>query len=96
MVIKMQSNAISVEKPTQDKIGDLNVKSWSIWESEAKTFDWHYDENEIFYVLEGKVKVTTSDGQEVEFGSGDLVTFPAGMDCTWTVIEPIRKHYRMG
>ena len=27
-------------------------------------------------------------------GKGDLVTFPAGMSCTWEIRRPVRKHYR--
>ncbi|AGP40227.1 hypothetical protein SCE1572_40435 [Sorangium cellulosum So0157-2] len=28
--------------------------------------------------------------------AGDLVTFPAGLNCTWEVRSPVRKHYRFG
>jgi len=59
------------------------------------TFDWHYDEKEVCYILEGKVTVKTAD-ETVNFGPGDLVTFPAGLDCVWTVHERVRKHYRLG
>jgi uncharacterized cupin superfamily protein len=24
------------------------------------------------------------------------IEFPEGMDCTWKVREPVRKHYRLG
>jgi len=41
------------------------------------------------------VNVKTPDG-EVEFGKGDLVTFPEGLKCTWNVIEKIRKVYKFG
>ncbi len=34
-------------------------------------FDWEYDATETCYVMEGEVKVTTSDGEAVEFGPGD-------------------------
>jgi uncharacterized cupin superfamily protein len=44
--------------------------------------------------MEGEVKVTTPDGEAVEFGPGDLVTFPRGLKCSWNVRKPIRKHYR--
>jgi len=44
----------------------------------------------------GKVKVNTADGEEVEFGKGDLVTFPQGVKCTWDVKEKIRKVYKLG
>ena len=48
------------------------------------------------YILEGRVRVEPTDGEPVEFGPGDLVTFPRGMDCVWTISEPVRKHYRFG
>jgi len=83
---------IEIEKPTPEKLQEMNATSWPIWESEPSTFDWHYDSTEVCYILEGKVVVKTSE-QEVEFGKGDLVKFPAGMDCTWIVHEKVRKHY---
>lgn len=85
---------VKVEKATPERLKELNVESWSPWEHEAGSFDWEYDSTETFYVLEGKIKVTTEDGQEVEFSKGDLVTFPRGIKCTWNVIEPIRKVYK--
>ncbi len=49
-------------------------------------------QDETAYVFEGNIKVETASGV-VEINSGDLVTFPKGLKCTWTVIEPIRKVY---
>ncbi len=68
-------------------------RTWSVWECEPSVFDWHYDETENAYVFEGNVKVRTKDG-EVVIKSGDYVTFPAGLDCTWKISEKIRKVYR--
>ncbi|HEY9650346.1 MAG TPA: cupin domain-containing protein, partial [Coleofasciculaceae cyanobacterium] len=48
------------------------------------------------YLLEGEVIVTPDDGEPVQFGKGDLVTFPAGMSCTWKILQDVRKHYRFG
>jgi uncharacterized cupin superfamily protein len=47
------------------------------------------------YIIEGKVTVTSPEGT-VELEAGDLVTFPAGLRCTWRVRERIRKVYRLG
>ncbi len=85
---------ISVKKPDQKELESLKVASWPIWEKEISDFDWHYDSTEECFLLEGKVVVTTDDGETVEFGSGDFVTFPEGLDCRWEVQEPVRKHYR--
>ena len=40
----------------------------------------------------GIEKEKTPEGA-VEFGKGDLVRFSEGLDCTWTVIEKVRKKY---
>ncbi|MFC1624702.1 cupin domain-containing protein [Candidatus Omnitrophota bacterium] len=87
---------VKLEKPTDERLKELGVDKWSTWECDVKRFDWEYDEGETFYVLEGNVKVTTDDGEEVEFGKGDLVTFPRGVKCTWDVKKRIRKLYRFG
>jgi uncharacterized cupin superfamily protein len=88
--------AIEVEKPDEKKLEQLGIKSWGRWECEPSTFPWEYDDKETAYVFEGNVTVKTEDGEEVSFGPGDLVTFPKGLKCTWTVHETIRKVYRFG
>ena len=40
--------------------------------------------------------VTPEGETPVRFGTGDLVVFPAGMDCRWDVQKAVRKHYRFG
>ncbi len=87
---------IKIEKPDEKKLEQMGVKSWPIWEKEPSTFPWEYTESETCYFLEGKVKVKTEDGKEVEIGKGDLVTFPRGLKCTWNVIEKVKKHYSFG
>jgi uncharacterized cupin superfamily protein len=87
---------IKIEKPDSEKLNRLAVLSWPIWEKEVSTFDWHYDEPETCYILEGKVTVEPKNGEPVEFGPGDMVTFPQGLDCVWKVSKPVRKHYKFG
>ena len=87
---------VKVEKPAEEQLKKLGVDKWSQWECDVKKFDWSYDEKEMFYVLEGKVKVVTDDGEEAVFGKGDLVTFSQGVKCTWDVRERIKKVYRFG
>lgn len=88
--------AIQIEKPDEKKLEQLGIKDWGRWECEPSTFPWEYDDKETAYVFEGNVTVKTEDGEEVTFGPGDLVTFPKGLKCTWTVHETIRKVYRFG
>ena len=90
-------NNVQIEhSPSPKRLDDLGVRQWDIWEKEVSEFPWSYDEQEICFFLEGDVIVTPADGEPVRFGKGDLVTFPAGMSCTWKVLEPVRKHYRFG
>lgn len=89
--------AITVEhNPPQETLEKLGVKTWPTWEKETSKFAWSYDANETCYILEGEFTVIPDGGEPMTFGPGDLVTFPAGMSCTWEVHAPIRKHYRLG
>lgn len=84
---------IKIERLSEEKLKELGVSDWPIWEKEVSRFDWHYDGTETCYLLEGKVTVTTKDGKSVNFGAGDLVVFPQGLSCVWDIQEPVRKHY---
>jgi uncharacterized protein len=82
--------------PDAKRLEADGVTEWPVWTKEISEFDWTYDEPETCYFLEGVVVVTPGDGDPVRIGKGDLVTFPAGMSCTWNVRKPVRKHYRFG
>ena len=82
--------------PAAERLNALGVRGWPIWTKEPSTFPWTYDEPETCYFLGGDVVVTPSGGEPVRIGKGDLVSFPAGMSCTWEVREAVRKHYRFG
>jgi uncharacterized cupin superfamily protein len=88
---------ITVEhNPDPNRLDAMGVSSWPTWSKEVSSFPWTYSEQEVAYVLEGEVVVTPKGGEPVKFGKGDLVTFPAGMSCTWEVRQPLRKHYQFG
>ncbi|MEM7793247.1 MAG: cupin domain-containing protein [Cyanobacteria bacterium P01_C01_bin.118] len=83
-------------QPSQSELDNIGIFSWPIWEKEASEFPWHYDEAETCYLLEGKVTITPNGEEPVTIGKGDLVTFPAGMSCTWHIKVAVRKHYSFG
>jgi uncharacterized cupin superfamily protein len=85
---------IAKEKPDRARLDQLRIDDWSPWECEPSQFPWQYEDQETAYVFEGKVTVETEEGDTVEIEAGDLVTFPRGMKCTWTVHEKIRKVYK--
>ncbi len=84
---------IEISKPDKQEIERKQILSWPIWEKEISRFDWHYDSVEECYLLEGKVVVETPDGEKVEFGKGNFVTFPKGLSCIWDIRKSVRKHY---
>ena len=85
-----------VSQPSEDTLTELGVRSWPQWGCEVSTFPWTYDEAETCFFLEGDVIVTPENGEAVRVGAGQLVTFPAGMSCTWDVKTKVRKHYQFG
>jgi len=84
---------IKIEKLKKDKLDQMGVFGWPIWEKEVSRFDWRYDDIEMCYILDGDVTVETKEGKKVNFTSGDFVTFPKGLDCVWDIKKPVRKHY---
>jgi uncharacterized cupin superfamily protein len=88
---------IKIEKnPSEDRLASLGVRGWPVWTKEVSTFPWSYDAPETCYFLDGNVVVTPDGGEPVQMGKGDLVTFPAGMSCTWEIRGPVKKHYTFG
>jgi uncharacterized cupin superfamily protein len=70
--------------------------TWGTWSKEPSEFPWSYSEKETCLILEGEAMVTAADNQALEFGAGDLVTFEAGLQCTWKIKKAIRKRYKFG
>jgi uncharacterized cupin superfamily protein len=83
-------------EPSDETLNQRGVFGWPIWTKEVSTFPWTYDSSETCYLLEGDVVVTPNEGEPTEIRKGDLVTFPAGMSCTWEIRSPVRKHYTFG
>ncbi|MFC1599215.1 cupin domain-containing protein [Candidatus Omnitrophota bacterium] len=87
--IRVESN------PSEERLKGLDTKSWPTWTCDVSEFDWHYDQNEACYFLEGEVTVETSQ-EKVDIKKGDLVFFPKDLDCKWCIIKPVRKVYKLG
>jgi uncharacterized protein len=90
------SNKITIEverQATSELLEELGVFQWSIWTKEISEFPWTYDTKATCYFLAGEVTVIPDGGEPITVGKGDLVTFPAGMSCTWKITQNVRKHY---
>jgi uncharacterized cupin superfamily protein len=83
-------------KPSPAKLEVLGIDHWPIWRKDVSEFPWRYDQPETCYILRGRFTVTPQGGVAREFSRGDLITFPTGLTCTWKVLEPVEKHYRLG
>jgi len=92
-----QTSSIQLERqPSAERLEQLGVLGWPIWSKEASEFPWTYGERETCYLIEGEVIVTPDGEEPVQIQTGDLVTFPAGMSCTWKITQDVRKHYQFG
>ena len=89
------NNIVIEHNPDAARLEALGVSKWPTWEKEVSTFPWHFLEQEIAWILQGECVITPEGGAPVKFGKGDLVTFPAGMKCSWEVRQPLHKHYHL-
>jgi uncharacterized protein len=96
MTTQSQTEITIDRAPSSEQLEQLGVFGWPIWTKEVSEFPWTYDETETCYFLEGEVIVTPTNGTPVRMGKGDFVMFPAGMSCTWKILQPVRKHYQFG
>ena len=78
----------------ESTIEGLGIKNWPIWTYEASSFYWTYEDQETCLLLEGEVNITLDGGESLKFEAGDLVVFPAEVDCRCDIRKAIRKHYR--
>ncbi|MBN2524638.1 MAG: cupin domain-containing protein [Bacteroidales bacterium] len=85
---------MKVWKPTKKEIEQ--TKNWGSWDKETSEFPWSYDETETCYILEGEAIATNPEGKEIRFGSGDMVQFEKGLECTWKILKDIKKRYKFG
>ena len=68
-------------------------KSAGIWQCTPGPSHWAQDENEVIYVLSGRMTVTPEGGQPTEIGAGDVAVFPLGWTGIWDIHETVRKVY---
>lgn len=64
-----------------------------VWSSSTGKWHIHYTEHEFCHLIEGRVRLTSEDGESWEFRAGDAWVIPAGFRGIWETIEPARKHY---
>jgi uncharacterized protein len=65
------------------------------WSSEVGSWRIEFGptEDEFFFVTEGRVRIVDDAGNAVEAGPGQSLVIPAGFTGTFSVLEPVKKHY---
>ena len=90
----MLSNSTDcVDQPSEGEVWVDGDKSAGIWQCTPGPSHWVQDENEVIYVLSGRMTVTPEGGQPTEIGAGDVAVFPLGWTGTWDIHETVRKVY---
>jgi uncharacterized cupin superfamily protein len=64
-----------------------------IWSSTVGAKKVAYTEEELCYILEGRVRLTDINGASKEFGPGSAFVIPAGFAGVWDTLEPVKKIY---
>ncbi len=89
-----------LEEATGDPMATHGVEIWvdggtsaGIWQCTPGPSYWVQEENEVIYVLSGRMTVTPDGAEPAEVGAGDIAVFPTGWKGTWDIHETVRKVY---
>ncbi|MEM7741069.1 MAG: cupin domain-containing protein [Pseudomonadota bacterium] len=63
------------------------------WGSGPCIIDVAYTENELCVLVEGRAKITDTEGSSIEFGTGEAFVIEAGFKGTWESIGDVVKIY---
>jgi hypothetical protein len=66
-----------------------------VWGSEAGSWriEMGPNEDEFFFVTEGRCRLIDEAGNAFEAGVGESLIIPAGFKGVFDVLEPMKKHY---
>ncbi|KAJ8604241.1 hypothetical protein CTAYLR_009229 [Chrysophaeum taylorii] len=81
-----------VRQPEQAWLEEKGVFGWDTWTADSDE-SWGYTSAEQCYVLEGEATIVPDDDRApVTLTKGDFARLPAGLQCTWEVKAPLKKH----
>jgi len=64
-----------------------------IFTGQPSRFNYVFETDETFHVIEGRVTITLDSGEAVTLAAGDIVSFPRGARAVWDIQEPLRKFF---
>eukprot|EP00053_Salpingoeca_punica_P012560 m.112586 g.112586 ORF g.112586 m.112586 type:complete len:112 (-) comp15980_c1_seq6:2345-2680(-) len=74
----------------KDRTGSFTAGYWT---HPGGLIEVTYNEEEFCVLLEGKVRLTGSDGTVDEYSAGEAFIIPTGFVGKWETLEPVRKWY---
>jgi uncharacterized cupin superfamily protein len=81
-------------EPEGATVNELNV---GLWRSDPATYDYFFESDEAFHVVEGTATIELPDtGERIEVKVGDVAYFRAGTRSVWTITQPFKKFVVMG
>jgi uncharacterized cupin superfamily protein len=76
-------------EPEAATVNKLDV---GLWRSDPATYDYFFESDEAFHVVEGAATIELPDTDErIELKVGDIAYFRAGTQSVWTITEPFKK-----
>jgi uncharacterized cupin superfamily protein len=89
-----------LEEATDQPMATHGLELWvdgdasaGIWQCTPGPSYWVQGENEVIYLLSGRMTVTPDGGEPAEIKAGDIAVFPTGWKGTWDLHETVRKVY---
>ena len=76
-------------EPAGGSVGKLDA---CLWRSDPATYDYLFENDEAFHVVEGAATVELPDsGETIDLRTGDIAYFSAGTRSIWTITQPFKK-----
>lgn len=64
-----------------------------IWQGEPGSHSVNYSEEEVCFLLQGKVVIHDQHGESITLSKGDMFAIPAGFSGVWQTVETAKKLY---
>jgi uncharacterized cupin superfamily protein len=75
-----------------EPVGSADKLDVCLWRADPATYDYLFESDEAFHVVEGAATVELPDsGERIDLGSGDVAYFRGGTRSIWTNTQPFKK-----